>query len=180
MSGLSNVPRYVPPYRRNAQTENRSIAPTENRTARTERAWAGSVLTLKEKDGVILPEYFATTDHFRLRQEQRDINDPLVIETLREGHMVDSKPDSRRHSGKIHKLYIADHVVVVTAEDLIKDKGKTKTENSDQQQLPDIIGVTTYRHDLMGPWSAITHADRNRGRLEIDNSYLFFQVSRLF
>jgi hypothetical protein len=130
------------------------MASTLNTAARTERSWAGSVFRLREEGGQILPQYFIASDHLRTRQIERDIPGPLIDETIR-GGIIKSERSQR------HKLYASDHIVVITSETV--KRGATE-----------ITGITSYRHELVGPWSAVTTMQDDR--LVLDDAYLFIQV----
>jgi hypothetical protein len=136
------------------------MASTLNTAARTERSWAGSVFRLREEGGQILPLYFVASDHLRTRQMERDIPGPLIDETLRDG-IVKGERSQRQNSTPLTKLYASDHIVVITSESV--KKGATE-----------FTGITSYRHELVGPWSAVTTMQHDR--LVLDDAYLFIQV----
>ena len=131
------------------------MASSLGNAARTERSWAGSVFRLKEEGGQILPQYFIASDHLRTRQNEMAIPSPLIDETLREG-IVNSEEQSHKH-----KLYASDHIVVVTSESV-------------KRGVTEIKGITSYRHELVGPWSAV--AEIQDDSFVLDNAYLFIQV----
>ena len=136
---------------------------------RSERSWAGSVLRLRENNnGEIAPPYFMASGHMRARQEEREIPDELVNETIQLGIV---KSTLRGQNRNIHRLHVADHIVVITA-------GIEQQRGRDMESEPEVqrqrVGVTTYRHELVGPWSAVTEMQDNT--LALNNAYLFLQV----
>ncbi len=86
--------------------------------------------------------------HMKGRQRERGISDALIQEVMSDGLITDQL-DSR-------SLHISDHVIVISSRDR--------------------VGITTFRHPLLGEWradrsSALTSAAKN-----LDTAYFFFQV----
>ena len=118
-------------------------------------------LKLKIKNGIVLPGCFESSNHFRQRQEDRNISDPLVVETLQYGRIMDTRESRNRENREDHSLHVADHVIVVTVDSV--DAGSRRS-----------FGVTTYRNELSGPWSAVSNSESEI--LQLDTTHLFFQV----
>ena len=84
------------------------------------------------------------------RQEERGVSDSLVREVVADGLILDQLGSAT--------LHVSDHIIVISSK-----------QN---------IGVTTYRHPLLGEWRAGRSSPiENDGVKILDTSYFFFQVT---
>eukprot|EP00292_Cryptomonas_paramecium_P011772 CAMPEP_0113673660 /NCGR_PEP_ID=MMETSP0038_2-20120614/6980_1 /TAXON_ID=2898 /ORGANISM="Cryptomonas paramecium" /LENGTH=306 /DNA_ID=CAMNT_0000590141 /DNA_START=29 /DNA_END=945 /DNA_ORIENTATION=+ /assembly_acc=CAM_ASM_000170 len=91
--------------------------------------------------------------HFEERQDEREISEEMVDETLKEGAVLDEQGN--------RKLHVSDHFVVITQRD-------------SHHQKP--LGITAFPHGLTGEWRAVQ--DYTGGKLQLDTCYEFLQFKK--
>lgn len=89
----------------------------------------------------------------RDRQRERGIPDALVSEVIADGLITDQL-DSR-------SLHLSDHVIVI-------------------RNTRDRVGITTFRHPLLGEWRADRSSAHTSTAKILDTAYFFFQVCSVF
>ncbi len=85
--------------------------------------------------------------HMKGRQRERGISDALVTEVMADGLITDQL-DSR-------SLHVSDYAIVISSRK---------------------VGITTFRHPLMGEWRADRSTANTSTAKNLDTAYFFFQV----
>jgi hypothetical protein len=86
------------------------------------------------------------------RQRERGISDALVREVMADGLITDHLD--------FRSLHVSDHAIVISSRDRLGDR----------------LGITTFRHPLMGEWRADRSPAFTSTAKKLDTAYFFFQV----